>query len=481
MLAKKFAQNFVFIILSQALGFISSIFLARLGGAAIFGNIGLATSYQTLFRSLITNSTNNAHLKIYAEDNKIGIKNFSALSLFLILISDSLIFCWAIYNYYSTNSSLSNLQAILILLFILQDIIIFPSFIASTHCAAKLDIKRSNIISFIPLLLTNILKVVAVVIGYKEIGIAVFMLVASLFGSIYPLRLLKNSYWGKLDFSIIKKYSKYSLFITAGALAHGLLMSYDKILLGFLRVSPENIGYYNAGNRLGLLLMSIGVSVGGIFMAIFSKNVAEKNKDTSLNQLQQYERYILILFMPLVIGAILLGKDLLLAIFGKGFETGYVVLAISLIVAVTKTLTIPYHNLLFANNRFKLFNIIAFSYSFAIIVTTTLIGYIDPFHNILMSVSVGLLIAGITEKILFTIFSKQVDSRIQVIFHKEIVLFFVMTYLVAFFSLKYIFTDMSIIRNIVFVTFYSVATTLIGYMIGIYKNSDIRLFISLTK
>lgn len=481
MLAKKFAQKFIYIIISQVLSFISSIFVARLGGAAIFGNFGLATAYQDLFRSLIANSTNSAHLKIYSEDSKCGLKTFSLLSLFLMLLSDSLILGWVIYNFSSDNPVLSNLQTVLILLFILQDFIILPSFIASTDCVSRLEINKSNLISFIPLFLTNIFKIIAVAIGYKEIGIAIFMLIASLLGTIYPLRLLRNASWNNFNLEWLKKYARYSLYISAGALAHGVLLSYDKMLLGFLRVSPENIGYYNAGNKLGLLLMTIGVSVGGIFMAIFSKNVVEKNNETTLNQLKQYERYIMIIFAPLIIAAMLLGKDLLLYIFGKGFEIGYVVLNISLIVALTKTLTVPYHNLLFANNKFRLFNIISISYTIIIVTMTTSIGYLNPFNNILLSVSFGLFLAGISEKIIYTFFSKQTDHRIRIIFYPYILLFFIISYLIG----KYLLMDALINFNIYFksivVTMFLLATIILGFIIGIYEKSDITMITNILK
>lgn len=481
MLAKKFAQKFIYIIISQAISFISSIFVARLGGASIFGNLGLASAYQDLFRSLITNSTNSAHLKINSENDNCGLKTFSLLSLALMIISNSLILCWVFYNLSIKNPVLSNLQTVLILLFILQDFIILPSFIATTDCVSRLEISRSNLISFIPLLLSNILKIIAIAIGFKEIGIAIFMLVASLFGTIYPIILFKKVTWGNLDLDLLKTYAKYSLYISAGALAHGVLLSYDKILLGFLRVSPENIGFYNAGNKLGLLLMTIGVSVGGIFLAIFSKNVVDKNIDGSLYQLKQYERYIILIFAPIIIGAMLLGKDLLFLIFGKGFEMGYVVLNISLIVAFTKILTIPYHNLLFANNKFKLFNIISISYTLTIITMSTFIGYYNLFNNVLLSVSFGLFIAGISEKLIYTFFSRKIDSRIKIIFHPYILLFFIITYLIGKYVLMDLLYDLNTYYKVIFVLVFLLTTIFLGFIIGIYEKSDIKLFVILIK
>jgi len=482
MLAKKFSQNFLFQIASQAIGFIASIFVARLGGAAIFGNIGLATSYQNLFRSLIVNSTNNAHLKIYSEDNECGIRTYTQLTFLMIVFSDLLIFAWVVYNYFSFDSSLSTLQCTLILLFILQDFITFPCLVANVDCASKLDIFRANMSSFIPALLSNIFKVLAVVLGYREIGIAIFLLIASFFGTFYSIYLLqKNADWGIFRKDLLKKYIRYTMFIMAGAVAHGLLQSYDKILLGFLRVSPEDIGYYNAGNKLGLLFLQIGVSVGGIFLAVFSRNVVQKDNDSTLDQLKKYERYVLIFFLPCIMAVSLLGKDLLMLVFGNDFGRGDGVLIFSLLVALAKIITVPYHNFLFAHNRFKSFNILSLFYSAAIVGITTFFAIVNWFNDILLSIAFGLFLSGIIEKLLFTYVSKKIDSRVKFLYSFPLLFYFLLIFAASEWILTSFLSQSTFIFRLFFVLIISGITILFGFLFGFYKKEDILLIRNLIR
>jgi len=478
MIAKKFSQNFFFQIVSQAISFIASIFVARLGGAAIFGNIGLATSYQNLFRSLIVNASNNAHLKVYAEDKSHGIKTYMYYTFSLFIGADFLVFIWAFYNYITPNSSLNKLQSLLIFIFILQDFIAFPALIARTDQTAKLNIFKANIVNFIPFITINIFKIFAVFIGFKEIGIALAMLIASLAGTFYSIPIIKKSYRGKFDKKLLKKYFRYSLYIAAAGISQSLLMSYDKILLGFMKISPEMIGYYNAGNRLGVLFMLIGVNAGGIFLAIFSKNAVNKDTDSTLNYLKKYERYILIFFSPFLIGTIILGKDLLGIIFGQGFAIAYVVLSLSLIMGLLKILTIPLHNLLFANNKFKSFNILSVVYASLIIFLTTSIAIIDPFDDKLMSVAFGLFLAGLIEKVLFTIYVKTIEKRIRFSFYPAYILYFLMTYIISTNVINHL--DLKSFASRLLITVVCIAISILGgSILGIYKRSDINLVFNL--
>ena len=472
MLGKKIFQNYIFQLLNQIVGLVASILVARLGGAAIFGNIGLATSYQNLFKSLIVNSTNNAHLKIHSENDYHGIKTYAIVVFILILVSDFTIFSWAIYNYFSPVG-LTSLQSILILLFILQDFITLPCLIATTDCTARLDILRANIASFLPLMLINIFKILAIIVGYREIGIAVFMVIASFLGNFYSIYILKKRYWGSFNIELAKKYLRYSLYILSGAIAYGLLLSYDKILLGFLRVSAEDLGYYNAGNKIGIIFMQMGVSIGGLFLAVFTKNAINKDSKSTINILIRYERYVLSFFLPFVLALLLCGKDLLILLFGDDFSKGSAVLGLSLLIALMKIITIPYHNLLLANNRFRLFNILAGIYALSIITIPTLFAIINWFDDILFSVAFGLFLTGVFEKFLFSFSSKRINRKIKLIYNLHFFLYFITCFIISEWIFTEFISELLMIHRFIYVFIVTLISLAVGFMIKLYKKEDI--------
>ena len=461
----------------MALSFISSIFIARIGGAAIFGNISLATSFQALIKSIFSHSVNNAHLKVYNDDTSVGVKNYLLLNLFFNLLTSLLIVVFVLWNSRSSNNTFSQVQLHLIIIFIIQDYLLTPLTIYTTDQYAKLNVKRGNFLDFSSQVLTNLAKIAAVLLGQTEIGIAWAIIIACCISSVFPIISLSKGNIGKYSFQVIKKYIRLCLYISTSALAYGLLLSFDKILLGFFAVSPEKIGYYNAGNRLGILLMSLGVSVGGIFLSVFSKNIAEKNQEKTLEQLKQYERYISIFFIPVILVPIFFGEELLMFIYGKEFTTGYIVLVFALIVAYLKTTTIPYQNYLFANNSFKVFNRLSIVFAVVIVASTFLFAFFDLFPDKTTSVAFGLLFSCIVDRILFGIACSRIDKEIKMYFYPQILLFFVLI-AVGWFSVRGLVSGNILISYIIRV-FVLLLIIPVGYLLKIYKQEDYRLITQL--
>lgn len=424
MLGKKLSQSFVFSILSMVFSFASSVFIARIGGAAIFGNISLATSFQSLLRQLFNSSLNNAHLKAYNEDNSIGLKNFFVLNLFFNMLTSIAIVLFVFWNSSAHGDVFSALQIHLIIIFILQDYLTTPIFMYSTNQYARLNIARGNLIDFSSQLLVSLAKIGAVLYGFQEIGIAWSIVAACALSSVYPLISLFKEKLGKVSLQVIKSYIRYALYIFTSAMAYGLLLSFDKILLGFFSVSAENIGYYNAGNRLGILLMSLGVSVGGIFLSVFTKNLSEQNSEKTLGQLKDYERSITVYFLPVILVPIFFGKELITIIYGNAFASGYPVLVFSLLVAYIKTLTIPYQNFLFAVNKFKEFNRTSVIFAISIVVLTTVFAYLNLFGSKTTAVAFGLLVSCVIERMIFVWEAARIDTGIKLFFHGKALLFF---------------------------------------------------------
>ena len=477
MLGKKLGQNFAISIIGMALGILSSVFIARIGGPAILGNISLAMSFQVLIKSIFTHTVNSAHLKMYNDDSNVGLKNYLIVFVLYNVITSLLVLAFVAWNQQSHQATFTELQITLIVIFILQDYLMTPVYLYATDQSSRLNIVKANMVDFYAQTLINIAKIAAVVLGESEIGIAWYIMAACGLSSIYPLIGLIRSEFGKYSFGVVKKYIRYSLSISTSTIAYGLLISFDKVLLGIFRVSPEQIGYYNVGNRLGLLVLTLGVSVGGIFLSVFSRNISENNHEKTMEQLANYERFISIIFLPAVLVATLFGEELITLVFGARYVDAYLVLLISLLFAYIKTLTIPYQNYLFANNRLKDFRRTSISFAISIVAFTLLFAYIDIFQDLTVSVAFGLLLACVFERILFARAAAQFEPQIRFFFYPKTILFF--GCLIGGWLL---FREMLPSTNF-YVTYGVPALILVllipvGYLIGIYTRDD---FYAITK
>ncbi|GAB3174925.1 lipopolysaccharide biosynthesis protein [Telluribacter humicola] len=474
MLGKKLSQNFAINIVSMVLGILSSIFIARIGGPAILGNISLAMSFQVLIKSIFTHTVNSAHLKMYSDDKEIGLKNFLFVNVFYNIITTLLVLLFVLWNRQSGQGTFTELQINLIIIFILQDYLLTPLYIYVTDQSSKLNILRANVIDFSSQILINIAKIVAVVLGESEIGIAWYIMAACGVSAVYPLVQLIKSRFGGFSLDVFKKYIRYSLSISTSTIAYGFLLSFDKVLLGLYAVPAEAIGYYNVGNRLGILLMSIGVSVGGIFLSVFSQNIHDKNHDKTLEQLSNYERYISMLFFPAILFSILFGREIITLVFGEIYVRAYPILILSLLFALVKTLTIPYQNYLFANNQFRTFNRGSIIFAASIVGGTLLLVYLDLFNDLTISVALGLLLACLVERFVFVRGAAEVDPRVQFMFHPRILLVFgalAVGWLVAepFIDADQLYLSYGIRAAVLLVALP------LGFLTGIYTRADVQL------
>lgn len=480
MLGKKISQNFAINILSMAFGITSSIFIARIGGPAILGNISLAMSFQVLVKSIFTHTINSAHLKVYSEDNQVGLKNFLFASIFYNIITSFLILLFVGWNLSSSNGTFTDLQITLIVIFILQDYLFTPLYIYITDQQSKLNILRANLVDFSAQTLVNLAKIVAVLVGASEIGIAWYMMGACGISAIYPLIKLLKEKFGTFSFNILKKYIRYSLHISTSTIAYGLLLSFDKVLLGIYAVPAAVIGYYNVGNRLGLMIMTLGVSVGGIFLSVFSQNLNQQNHEKTREQLSKYERFISITFLPAFLVAILLGKELIALVFGVEYVLAYPVLIFSIFMAYTKTVTTPYQNYLFVYNRFKAYNRTSIAFAFAIIGCTILFAHFNLFGDMTVSVAAALFLATIIERILFVIEAKQVDRNVKFTFHPAITLFFA-CFIGGWYLVEGYVIELPALLSYGIRLVILLLVIPLGFALGVYTRADVELILKLAK
>jgi|GEM_PF-3066484 len=424
MLGKKLGQNFAISLISMGLGILSSVFIARIGGPAILGNISLAMSFQVLIKSVFTHTVNSAHLKMYGDNPGVGMKNYLAVFVLYNFLTTLLVLAFVLWNQRQSPGTFTELQVTLIVIFILQDYLMTPLYLYVTDQSSKLQIVRANLVDFFAQTLINLAKIVAVLLGESEIGIAWYMMAACGLGSVYPLIALIRARFGPFSRAIMGAYIRYSLSLSTSTIAYGLLISFDKVLLGLFRVSPEQLGYYNVGNRLGLLVLTLGSSVGGIFLSVFAKSATEQQPDKAADQLASYEHFISIVFLPAVLVATLFGEELISLVFGARYSQAYPVLILSLLFAYVKTLTIPYQNYLFAHNRLSAYRRTSLLFTVAIVVCTLLPAYLTLFGDLTVSVAFGLLLACLFERFLFARAAAELDPQIRFFFYPGTLLYF---------------------------------------------------------
>jgi O-antigen/teichoic acid export membrane protein len=471
MISKKLTGNVIFNLLSFFLNFISTLFVARIGGASVLGNIGLATSFQDIIKNVIQISIINAHLKIYNEDDKVGFKTYAVLLLLSKIILSCIITIFVIINFLINKPIYTSLQINLIIFFIGLEFINFFFELAQGINTAKLNIFRANLPGFLTTVFASILKILVVLWGYKEFGIAVSLLMASLLSLFLPIKYILKEYWGKFHKSLFKKYLLYSANFLTSAISAAFMLSFDKVILGTV-VSSAFIGYYSSGNRLGLLFFSVGASVGGIFLSVFSKHSSTQNIIDTIEILKKYEKYIFLIVLPPLLIVSLFGKELLQFLFGNDFGIASTILVFSLLNGLVKTLNIPLINFLYSYNQFKGINIINILYTLVIVIFIVGAIFLDPFNDIITSVSLGLLLSSLFERYMLIRLSKGQSGYIKWVFNLKIFLFFMFLSLISLSIVTYF--PMNLISKIFTVSIIAIISFSLSLIMRIYTLADLK-------
>jgi O-antigen/teichoic acid export membrane protein len=473
-LFKNIVVNFASKILIQGLAFLSSIILARISGASVLGNISLAVAFQNVFNNTLSASVGNAHLKLYNENPNIGIRTFawvafllrSAIAILVLIIVGILLF---------TKSTLySHIQLYLIVIFLIQTIIGAIVITSNFVYAAKLKAYKSNISNIIQSVLLSSFRIVAVYWGYKEYGIANALNIASVLSIIYPYLQLRREGWGTFDKKLAKRYFTMSFKMLSGALCFALVLSFDKMSLGgFIKGdSSVQLGYYAAGSSLGLMFLSLGTSMGGVFLAVFSKNKGE-NIAKNFNILGLYERVLSLIVFPVFLLILVFSEEVIRLVFGAKYLSGNLIFIFSLLHAYIKTQNIPLINVYFSLDMFKKYNLNNLLYAISIIVVIIAMGYFNPLHSEISSVSLGVLLTAVVERLLYIVNLKNKELSRTYLNQLPITLLFLAFFIGLKFAVYYF--QLNEIQKITMTLGSFLTLILVLILAKVYKKDDIQL------
>lgn len=414
MLKKKIATNVISNFVIQIVSFVSTVLMARLGGAAVIGNIGFAMSFQDILKGLIAHSLVNSHLKLYNENPSLGTKTFIVLYTTIKLGLSFLVSIFVLINLLLPTPLYSTIQLYLVLIFVIQECLYIIYEVSNGVNAAKLEIVKATRPTMINSITQGLFKILAVVIGFKEYGISAAILIATVCNLYQPIKYLKSEIVGKFNVQLAKKYLKNATALIFPSLAAVLLVSYDKIYLA-THISSETLGHYNVSNRMGLTFLSVGMSMGGIFLSKLSEYKRENLAGSSTALISKYERVFAQFLAPALLVGLFLGQDFLSIFFGNDFLAGYWVLVFSIMNAYVKSSSIPYMNLLMAHDRFTAFSVSSIVYSVLLVLSITFSEAFHIFAAPITVVSLCILFSGLIENTVLLWLCKQILPDLKII------------------------------------------------------------------
>lgn len=263
-----------------------------------------------------------------------------------------------------TDIEINKMQIMMLILSFNLFITFFFAIYNSIICAYE-KFTFQKIISIIHTVLTPLLMIPLLFLGYKSIALCIVITISNIFVVIsnyfFCNKKLKVSakYLG-FDKKIFKTIVSYSIWIFLAVLVDKANWSVDNFVLGAVS-GTISVSIYSIAAVLNQMFISLSTAISGVLLPKMSKLVAKKASNEVLtNEMIKVGRIQNIVIFLMCSGLVLFGKNFIIIWAGKGFIESYYVallLIIPLCVPLIQNLGL---SIMQAMNKFKFKSISTF-------------------------------------------------------------------------------------------------------------------------
>lgn len=460
---------------------LTGIVVARLAGPEVVGTIAYATAYVSIF-SFITGLFGTAYIKLVSA----GENEADCLTTYSRLYGISLgIFVLAVlgffsYQKYFLNYKFENTDVELVILLMLGAIITGNFFqFSQTVFVATNEQAKSNLPNLLRAVIYNLLRITVVVLGMGAIALASVNLISALLLLPLVFVLFRKKRFGNFNKQLLRKFKSISVPLLTIVIVQSIMMYSDKLILGHFGTTNE-IGYYTAAYSIGGLLILLGNTAGTVFFPLFSSLFANNKTGEVIRKIYQFERFIFIFILPIIISLSLFSYPILITLLGLRYEPSVPIFSLLVFSSFFIILGMPYGNVLSGLGLFwlsSLLNFIKF-----ILFSLSLIIFIHP-----RLLNMGGMALAITQVImsffLFISFYYFSWKKIKIQFlkkQKAHIIFWGIIYGLSYFYLIPLVKPLSIyFQSLVIVPAFLLIIYVIQYMFGLIKKSDLKMLYQL--
>lgn len=373
-------------LLTSALGFVATLYFARILGAEVLGYFALTltvTKWLQLFGDVGVSSAVKKRMSEGADPDAYFIAGVFIVVLFGIAASIGIIVFREVLNSY-IGVEVAEYIIILLIIGLIGSII-------SSGLEGKRLVHITGLLSPITTGGRSFTQIIFVVAGFELVGMLLGHALGSALTMLIGLSFLSvRFHWPSAKhFSSLFNYAKYSWL---GNLRGRSFNDIDILVLGAL-VSPKLVGIYSVAWSLTSFVGTFGSSIRQTMFPELSYADAEKKDDLFKNLVADSIAYTGLIAIPGVFGAFLIG-DRLLQIYGNEFTQGITVLGLLIVSMLIYDYQSQLQNALNAFNRpdisFKINLIFIFSNLIMNIILVIMFGWIGAAVATLLAAGIGL-------------------------------------------------------------------------------------------
>jgi len=413
MLKQKFIVQYGSMAITQIVGMIAGIIVARFAGPSVMGMVAYATSYVSLL-GFINGIFGPAHIKLVSE----GREHSECMAVFTRLqIICALIYFIAVLVLFLIQKNIlhypfeSREQEWIILIALLTHTFELYSQYANVVFTANLQQVKANLPNFFKTTIYHISRIIIVIIFVKNLALKLYSLSLILAIFFIPViyRLLKEYPIGRYDNILAKQYFKYGRAIFFMSVINSVTNYSDKLMLAHF-TNTTQLGYYSAAGSIGGLILTLAGSAGLIFFPLFSGYISKGEWDAVNTKIYQYHEFIILFIFPLICLLAIIAEPILLLILGNKYKPSIVPLKLLIFASYLSILGMPYGNIIEGMGKFNIVVIINIIYLLIFIISTFI--FIAP--NMLNLGAIGLaanqLVLNLIRNGLFLYFAKKLGE-----------------------------------------------------------------------
>jgi len=356
MLKQKFIVQYGSMAITQILGMVAGIIVARFAGPGVMGTVAYATSYVSLL-GFINGIFGPAHIKLVSE----GRDHSECMAVYTRLqILCALIYFIAVLALFIIQKNIlhypfeSREQEWIILIALLTSTFELYGQYANTIFTANLQQAKANLPNFFKTIIYHIGRILIVIFFIKNLALKLYfwhLILAILFIPVI-YRLLKGYPIGKYNHNLVKEYLGYGKFIFAMVIIGSITHYSDKLILAHF-TNTTQLGYYSAAHSIGGLILLLASSVGLIFFPLFSGYISNGDWDSVNGKIYQYHEFIILFLFPLICLLAIIGGPVMLLILGTKYKPSIIPFQILIFASYLSVLGMPYGNIISGMGKFN--------------------------------------------------------------------------------------------------------------------------------
>lgn len=354
------------VLISNLIPFIYTPLMLRILGQAEYGLLGIANSFMG-YIGLLNFGIGGTIVRYIAKYRASGdtageerifglfIKIYSVIGIAILVAGTSLALNLDFYGRSLTEEELDLLKK-LVLLMTLNTALFIPLSPFGAMITAHEEFVFSKLTSMVFTILSPILNLVMLYLGYGSLGLiassAVFNILSNIMYVGYVLKKLKlRPRFSSVEKGILREILGFSMFVFLGYVVDMLYWATDKMIIGWA-VGTVATAIYNIGASFNGYVTGISTAISGVLMPrITSMAVKDVPKEEFTTLFIKVGRLQFIIISFIVSAFVAFGRQFIGIWAGEGYEDAYYVALLTMLPVTVPLIQNTGLNILYATNK----------------------------------------------------------------------------------------------------------------------------------